>query len=125
MEIQDQLTETLARYSTSEKTRLKLQTQVDTMTTDLEKTKKRADEATKHEKQLEKELEEYKTKLSIANAEIDTAFQASRNHALELSKYKHLNEQMSEQLELVQKDKRRISGKSAWPHSRHDLKTPE
>ena len=81
------------------------------MTTDLEKTKKRADEATKHEKQLEKELDEYKTKLSIANAEIDTAFQASRNHALELSKYKHLNEQMSEQLELVQKDKRRISGK--------------
>lgn len=59
---------------------------------------------------MEKELEEYKSKLSIANAEIETAYQASRNYASELSKYKNLNEQMSEQLELVQKDKRRLSG---------------
>lgn len=50
-----------------------------------------------------------KTKLNLANTELDTAFQASRTHASELSRYRHLNEQLAEQLEIIQKDKRRIS----------------
>lgn len=58
---------------------------------------------------MEKENEELRSKLSIANAELDAAYQASRNHQSELSKYKHLSQQMSEQLDTMQKDKRRIS----------------
>ena len=54
-------------------------------------------------------MEELKNKLSNANAELDAAFQSSRNHASELSKYKHLNDQLAEQLELIQKEKRKLS----------------
>jgi chromosome segregation ATPase len=54
-------------------------------------------------------VEELKNKLSNANAELDAAFQSSRNHASELSKYKHLNDQLAEQLELIQKEKRKLS----------------
>jgi chromosome segregation ATPase len=50
-----------------------------------------------------------KNKLSLANAELDAAYQAARNHAIELSRCKHLNDQLSEQLETTQKDKRRLS----------------
>ena len=58
---------------------------------------------------MEKENDELRTKLGIANAELDAAYQASRNHQSELSKFKHLSQQLSEQLEALQKDKRRIS----------------
>ena len=50
-----------------------------------------------------------KTKLSSANAELDAAYQAARNHAIELSRCKHLNDQLTEQLETTQKEKRRLS----------------
>lgn len=60
---------------------------------------------------MEKENEELRSKLGIANGELDAAYQASRNFQSELSKFKHLSQQLSEQLETLQKDKRRISGK--------------
>lgn len=47
--------------------------------------------------------------MSLANGELDAAYQAARNHAIELSRCKHLNEQLSEQLETLQKEKRRLS----------------
>ena len=75
-----------------------------------EKLKKRADDALKHEKALEKDNEELKSKLSLANIELDEAFQSSRTHASELSKHKHLAETLAEQLESLQKEKRKQSG---------------
>ncbi|CAF0735017.1 unnamed protein product [Brachionus calyciflorus] len=109
LELQDQYTDLMNKYSNNEKAKLRLQNQVDTMTVDLDKTRKRADDAVKHEKALEKENEELRTKLGIANGELDAAYQAARNHQSELSKYKHLSTQLSEQLDALQKDKRRIS----------------
>jgi len=47
--------------------------------------------------------------LSIANSELESVYQSSRNHHSELSKYKHLNEHLSEQVEAFQKEKRKTS----------------
>ncbi len=110
MELQEQYTEALSKFSNTDKARLRLQSQYEVLSNDFEKTKKRAEDISKHEKALEKENEELKLKLNLANSEIEAAFQASRNHASELSKYKHLSEQLGEQLDIVQKDKRKLSG---------------
>jgi hypothetical protein len=110
MEIQEQLTEALSKYSNTEKARLRIQGQFENLSNDFEKAKKRVEDATKHEKNLEKENEELKIKLNLANTDLDAAFQSSRHHASELSKFKHLSEQLNEQLDAVQKDKRKLSG---------------
>jgi chromosome segregation ATPase len=47
--------------------------------------------------------------LSIANSELESVYQSSRSHHSELSKYKHLNEHLSEQVEAFQKEKRKTS----------------
>ena len=72
--------------------------------------KKKADEAIKHEKQLEKDAEDLKSRLNASNAELDVTLSANRNYSIELSKAKHTNEQLSEQLEAIQKEKRRLVG---------------
>jgi hypothetical protein len=112
MEIQEQLTEALSKYSNTEKARLRIQGQFESLSNDYEKAKKKAEDSVKHEKLLEKENEELKIKLNLANSDLDAAFNSSRHHASELSKYKHLSEQLTEQLDNVQKDKRKVSGKS-------------
>jgi chromosome segregation ATPase len=112
VESQDQLNETTNKLSTTEKARQKLQLNVETLSYEFEKTKKRADDATRHEKQLEKDCEELKSKLSLANAELETSYQTNRNHLSEMSKYKHLNENYVEQLDIIQKEKRRLSEES-------------
>lgn len=109
LELQDQMTETLLKYSNLEKAKTKLQSQIESYSADLEKTKKRADEASKNEKNLEREAEELKAKLNVANAELESVYQSSRTHHSELSKYKHLNEHLTEQVEIFQKEKRKTS----------------
>jgi myosin heavy chain 1/2/3/4/8/13/7B/15 len=109
MEIQEQLTEALSKYSNTEKARLRIQGQFESLSNDYEKAKKKAEDSVKHEKQLEKENEELKIKLNLANSDLDAAFNSSRHHASELSKYKHLSDQLTEQLDNVQKDKRKVS----------------
>ena len=127
------MTETLLKYSNLEKAKTKLQSQIESYSADLEKvrilirinifwfcitcffidlfqTKKRADEASKNEKNLEREAEELKAKLNVANAELESVYQSSRTHHSELSKYKHLNEHLTEQVEIFQKEKRKTSG---------------
>ena len=54
-------------------------------------------------------MEELKTKLNIANTELENIYQSSRTHHSELSKYKHLSEHLSEQVETFQKEKRKTS----------------
>lgn len=109
LELQEQMTETLLKYSNLEKIKSKLQSQLETLSADLEKTRKRADDASKNEKFLERENEELKTKLSLANTELESTFQSSRNHHSELSKFKHLSEHLNEQLDIFHKEKRKMS----------------
>lgn len=49
-------------------------------------------------------------RLSQATAELESALQANRNYQSELLKVKSLNEQLSEQIEIVTRDKRRLQG---------------
>jgi myosin protein heavy chain len=109
LEIQEQLTETLLKYTSLDKAKVKLTSQVEALSADLDKTRKRADEATKAEKFFERESEEAKTKLNIANAELESVYQASRNHHAEISKFKHLSEHLTEQVEVFLKEKRKTS----------------
>lgn len=48
--------------------------------------------------------------MSQANAELESAVQANRNYQSELVKVKSLTEQLSEQVEIVNRDKRRLQG---------------
>lgn len=109
MEIQEQLTDALSKYSNTEKARLRIQGQYENLSNDYEKAKRRVEEIAKHEKTLSAENEELKIKLNLANTDLDSAFNSSRHHASELSKFKHLSEQLTEQLDTVQKDKRKLS----------------
>jgi hypothetical protein len=59
---------------------------------------------------LEKEVDDLKNHLNETDAELDAALQANRNYGVELSKAKHVSEQISEQLEVSQKEKRRLAG---------------
>jgi hypothetical protein len=71
------------------------------------------DEVTKHEKQLEKECEDLRIKLTLANTELDETLITNRALTTELSKFRHLSEQYSEQLDASLKEKRKLSG--MWP----------
>ena len=51
-----------------------------------------------------------KNRLTNSNTDLEVALQANRNFSVELSKYKHAHEQVTEQLEAVQKEKRRLTG---------------
>ena len=48
--------------------------------------------------------------MSQLSAELESAVQANRNYQSELVKVKGLNEQLSEQVEMVNRDKRRLQG---------------
>jgi chromosome segregation ATPase len=109
LELQEQFNDVTTKYGNIDKSKQKLQSQFDSLSEDYEKTKKKCDEVVKREKALDKEAEELRTKLTIANAELDAAFHSSRTHASELSRYKHLTDQLSEQLDTLQKDKRKLS----------------
>ena len=50
--------------------------------------------------------------MSQLSAELESAVQANRNYQSELVKVKGLNEQLSEQVEMVNRDKRRLQGLS-------------
>lgn len=73
--------------------------------------RKRADDAVRRNKQLEKEADESRHRLSQATAELESAVQANRNYQSELVKVKSLNEQLTEQIDIITRDKRRLQGK--------------
>jgi hypothetical protein len=75
------------------------------------KIKRRADDAERHEKQLEKDNEDLNNSLADSNAELESALHANRNYSNELTKYKHQSDQLSEQLGSIQKEKRRLAGR--------------
>ena len=62
-------------------------------------------------KQLEKEVDESRQRLSQLNAELESAVQANRNYQSELIKVKSLSEQLTEQIEIITRDKRRLQGR--------------
>ena len=64
-------------------------------------------------KQLEKETDEARHRLSQLSAELESALQANRNYQSELVKVKSLNEQFTEQIEIITRDKRRLQGKKS------------
>jgi len=72
--------------------------------------RKRADEAVRRNKQLEKEADDARQRLSQLSAELESALQAYRNYQSELIKVKSLNEQLTEQIEIITRDKRRLQG---------------
>jgi phage shock protein A len=74
------------------------------------KNRKRADEAIRRNKQLEKEVDDARHRLSQLSAELESALQANRNYQSELVKVKSLNEQLAEQIEIITRDKRRLQG---------------
>ena len=74
------------------------------------KNRKRADEAIRRNKQLEKETDDLRHRFSQINAELESALQANRNYQSELVKVKSLNEQFAEQIDIITRDKRRLQG---------------
>ena len=48
--------------------------------------------------------------MSQLSAELESALQANRNYQSELIKVKSLNEQLTEQVEIINRDKRRLQG---------------
>jgi predicted nucleic acid-binding Zn-ribbon protein len=72
--------------------------------------RKRADDATRRNKQLEKEMDDARHRLSQVSAELESAVQANRNYQSELVKVKSLNEQFAEQIDIITRDKRRLQG---------------
>ncbi|CAF1258268.1 unnamed protein product [Rotaria magnacalcarata] len=107
-EVQEQLTEVLAKASNLEKAKQRLQGELDKLNGDIEKYRKRADEAVRRNKQLEKEVDESRQRLNQLNAELASAVQANHNYQSELLKVKSLNEQFTEQIEIITRDKRRL-----------------
>ena len=69
---------------------------------------------TKQEKLLLKENEELKAKLSVASMEAETLYTQNRNLSNDLSKYKNLNDQLSEQVEASQKERRKLLGNKSF-----------
>lgn len=59
---------------------------------------------------MEKEVDESRQRLSHISAELESSVQANRNYQSELVKVKSLNEQFTEQIEIVNRDKRRLQG---------------
>lgn len=59
---------------------------------------------------MEKEADEARHRLSQLSAELESALQAYRNYQSELVKVKSLNEQLTEQIEIITRDKRRLQG---------------
>ena len=55
-------------------------------------------------------MDESRQRLSQLNAELESAVQANRNYQSELVKVKSLSEQLTEQIEIVNRDKRRLQG---------------
>ncbi len=80
------------------------------MESSIVKNRKRADEAIRRNKQLEKEVDDARHRLSQLSAELESALQANRNYQSELVKVKSLNEQLAEQIEIITRDKRRLQG---------------
>ena len=76
----------------------------------LNKFKKKSEEIAKREKTINAECEELKNKITSLNSELDASHQVSRTQTNEIAKYKSLNEQMMEQLESFQREKRRLNG---------------
>lgn len=66
---------------------------------------------------MEKEADDARHRLSQISAELESALQANRNYQSELVKVKSLNEQFSEQIEIITRDKRRLQGLTFPPHS--------
>ncbi len=74
------------------------------------KLKQHAGDAERHQRQLEKDNEDLKNNLADSITELEIASTTSRSHYNELTKYKHQHEQLAEQLNAVQKEKRRLIG---------------
>ena len=72
--------------------------------------RRRGDEAVRRNKQLEKEADDARSRLSQLSAELESALQANRNYQSELIKVKSLNEQFVEQIDIITRDKRRLQG---------------
>ena len=53
-------------------------------------------------------MDESRQRLSQVSAELESALQANRNYQSELIKVKSLNDQFSEQIEIITRDKRRL-----------------
>ena len=71
--------------------------------------RKKIEEGLKREKNLNAEHEEFKNKIASLNSEVQSNEQSARMQASEISKHKNLNDQLMEQLEAYQREKRRLS----------------
>ncbi|CAF1134894.1 unnamed protein product [Adineta steineri] len=107
-EVQEQLTEVLVKTSNLEKIKQRLQTELDQIGDEIDKQRRRADEAVRRNKQLENETQDARQRLNQISAEFESALQANRNYQSELVKLKSLNEQFTEQIDIVTRDKRRL-----------------
>lgn len=108
MEAQEQLTESLLKFNNVDKTKQKLQTQVETLMNELDLVRRKADESARREKLLERELDEAKNKLTMASVDLEGALHTSRSHSNDLVKSKHHNDQLAEQFESALKEKRKL-----------------
>ena len=59
---------------------------------------------------MEKEVDDARHRLNHISAELESALQANRNYQSELVKVKSLNEQLTEQIDIITRDKRRLQG---------------
>lgn len=69
--------------------------------------RKKIEEQTKREKIQTAEAEELKTKIASLSAELQSHEQSARSQSHETSKFKSMNDQLIEQLDGMQRDKRR------------------
>jgi chromosome segregation ATPase len=67
------------------------------------------DESIKIEKTLNKEVEDMRARFTQISTELETSYQTARQFSNDLSKQKHVNEQLAEQIESMIKEKRRHS----------------
>lgn len=108
-DLQNQFTDLLSKNSTIEKSKMKLQNEIDHLQQDIEKFKKKSEESVKREKHLITEIDELKNKMLGQSTEIQSGEQNARLQSAEISKHKHLNDQLMEQLEAFQREKRRLT----------------
>ncbi|MEQ2185493.1 hypothetical protein GOODEAATRI_018738 [Goodea atripinnis] len=103
---------TQAKCSSLEKTKQRLQGEVDELCMDLEKASSCGQALDKKQRVLEKQLGDWKQKCEELMAEVEGCQKESRQHAAELFKVKTAHEECLEQMEAVRRENKAFQGKN-------------
>lgn len=92
-----------------EKTKQRLTTQLEDMTSEVDRSRSRVIEMEKKQKYFDKIIDEWKAKVGDLHAEVDASQKEARNYATEVFRIRAAHEQEQEQLEGLRRENKNLA----------------